>query len=106
MSQPQPLDVAIIGGGVSGTYSAWRLQQAHGDSQRIQLFEYGDRIGGTLLQGRDDVLGRLAHGVAVLARGVAAAQPHQRQGRDALTAPALASSDPRGRPAVAQGAAS
>ncbi|MBC7213419.1 MAG: NAD(P)-binding protein, partial [Pseudomonas sp.] len=48
MSQPQPLDVAIIGGGVSGTYSAWRLQQAHGDSQRIQLFEYGDRIGGRL----------------------------------------------------------
>lgn len=48
MSQPQPLDVAIIGGGVSGTYSAWRLQQAHGDSLRIQLFEYGDRIGGRL----------------------------------------------------------
>lgn len=48
MSQTQPLDVAIIGGGVSGTYSAWRLQEAQGDHQRIQLFEYGDRIGGRL----------------------------------------------------------
>ncbi len=48
MSLTQPLDVAIIGGGVSGTYSAWRLQEAQGDHQRIQLFEYGDRIGGRL----------------------------------------------------------
>lgn len=48
MSQTQPLDVAIIGGGVSGTYSAWRLQEAQGDHQRIQLFEYSDRIGGRL----------------------------------------------------------
>lgn len=48
MSQTQPLDVAIIGGGVSGTYSAWRLQEANGANQRIQLFEYSDRIGGRL----------------------------------------------------------
>lgn len=42
------LDVAVIGGGVSGCYSAWRLQQAYGKKQKIALFEYGDRIGGRL----------------------------------------------------------
>lgn len=42
------LDVAIVGGGVSGAYSAWRLQQARGREQRIGLFEYSDRIGGRL----------------------------------------------------------
>lgn len=45
------LDTAIIGGGVGGLYSAWRLTQAKecgvkaGD---IHLFEMGDRIGGRL----------------------------------------------------------
>ncbi|PWB31822.1 amine oxidoreductase [Pseudomonas sp. SDI] len=48
MSQALQLDVAVVGGGASGTYSAWRLQQALGNSQRIALFEYGDRIGGRL----------------------------------------------------------
>ncbi|MEF9672656.1 NAD(P)-binding protein [Pseudomonas sp. PCH446] len=47
-SQELELDVAVVGGGVSGTYSAWRLQQVHGDTQNIALFEYGDRIGGRL----------------------------------------------------------
>ncbi|MGY2226803.1 flavin monoamine oxidase family protein [Pseudomonas gingeri] len=47
-SQELELDVAVIGGGVSGTYSAWRLQQTHGDTQDIALFEYSDRIGGRL----------------------------------------------------------
>ena len=41
------LDIAIIGGGVSGTYSAWRLQNSHPE-KRIALFEYGNRIGGRL----------------------------------------------------------
>src|SRR3954469_11438067 len=42
------LDVAIVGGGVSGAYSARRLQQDGGDKQAIGLFEYSDRIGGRL----------------------------------------------------------
>ena len=42
------LDVAVIGGGVSGAYSAWRLQQDRGDKESIALFEYSDRIGGRL----------------------------------------------------------
>lgn len=42
------LDIAVIGGGVSGTYSAWRLQEALGNSESIALFEYSDRIGGRL----------------------------------------------------------
>ena len=41
------LDVAVIGGGVSGAYCAWRLQQ-HDPRARIALFEYSDRIGGRL----------------------------------------------------------
>ena len=42
------LDVAVIGGGCSGTYAAWRLQQAVGAEQEIGLFEYSGRIGGRL----------------------------------------------------------
>ena len=42
------LDVAVIGGGCSGTYSAWRLQQDRGETEKIALFEYSDRIGGRL----------------------------------------------------------
>ncbi|WP_008310937.1 flavin monoamine oxidase family protein [Leptolyngbya sp. PCC 6406] len=38
---------AIVGGGVSGAYCAWRLKQAYPD-QNIVLFEYSDRIGGRL----------------------------------------------------------
>lgn len=47
-SQELELDVAVVGGGASGTYSAWRLQQDLGDKQNIVLFEYSDRIGGRL----------------------------------------------------------
>ena len=42
------LDIAIVGGGVSGAYSAWRLQQEKGAEASIGLFEYSDRIGGRL----------------------------------------------------------
>ncbi|GAB3222205.1 flavin monoamine oxidase family protein [Spirosoma arcticum] len=42
------LDIAVVGGGVSGAYSAWRLQQEKGATERIGLFEYSDRIGGRL----------------------------------------------------------
>ncbi|WP_080962025.1 flavin monoamine oxidase family protein [Chromobacterium subtsugae] len=42
------LDTAIVGGGASGAYSAWRLQQAYGEERKIALFEYSNRIGGRL----------------------------------------------------------
>jgi lysine 2-monooxygenase len=41
------LDIAVVGGGVSGAYCAWRLQQELADAS-IALFEYSDRIGGRL----------------------------------------------------------
>lgn len=40
-------DVAVVGGGVSGVYTAWRLKQAD-PALKVALFEYGDRIGGRL----------------------------------------------------------
>jgi monoamine oxidase len=40
-------DVAVIGGGVSGVYTAWRLKKAD-PSLRVAVFEYGNRIGGRL----------------------------------------------------------
>ena len=58
------LDVAIVGGGVSGIYSAWRLMHCDVDTSeilrdwaskrpdgnlKIGVFERGDRIGGRLL---------------------------------------------------------
>jgi monoamine oxidase len=49
------LDVAIVGGGVSGVFSAWRLTDPSlGPKQRTQvgLFELSDRIGGRLLSVR------------------------------------------------------
>lgn len=42
------LDIAVVGGGVSGAYSAWRLQEAQGNSDRIAMFEYSNRIGGRI----------------------------------------------------------
>ncbi len=42
------LDIAVVGGGVSGVYSAWRLHAAQGNSNRIALFECSNRIGGRL----------------------------------------------------------
>ena len=41
------LDVAIIGGGVSGVYAGWRLTAEKPDD-KIELFELSDRIGGRL----------------------------------------------------------
>src|SRR3954462_6769721 len=42
------LDYAVIGGGVAGAYTAWRLQGEKGADSSIGLFEYSDRIGGRL----------------------------------------------------------
>jgi lysine 2-monooxygenase len=41
------LEIAVVGGGISGAYSAWRLQQAKTEAH-IGLFENSDRIGGRL----------------------------------------------------------
>ena len=42
------IDIAIVGGGVSGVYSAWKLQQKH-PKKKIVVFEGSDHIGGRLL---------------------------------------------------------
>ncbi|QSQ24392.1 FAD-dependent oxidoreductase [Pyxidicoccus parkwayensis] len=42
------LDVAIIGAGVSGVYSGWRLL-TQGVSRTVTIFEASDRVGGRLL---------------------------------------------------------
>jgi monoamine oxidase len=44
----QVLDYAIVGGGISGLYGAWRLQEAD-STLSIKLFESSDRVGGRLL---------------------------------------------------------
>ncbi|WP_428832332.1 FAD-dependent oxidoreductase, partial [Chromobacterium piscinae] len=38
-------DIAIVGGGVSGVYCAWRLKQTNPE-QKIAVFEASDHIGG------------------------------------------------------------
>lgn len=43
-------DVAIVGGGVAGTYSAWRLSEEMPETQiKIALFECENRIGAAAL---------------------------------------------------------
>src|SRR5438093_713375 len=44
----QVLDYAIVGGGISGIYSAWRLK-ASDSALHIKVFEASDRVGGRLL---------------------------------------------------------
>jgi len=43
----QAADYAVVGGGIGGAYSAWRLKQALPD-KRVVMLEYSDRIGGRL----------------------------------------------------------
>src|SRR5215468_9332574 len=45
------IDTAIVGGGVSGVYSAWRLKQAS-PGAHIVVFEGSGHIGGRLLSVR------------------------------------------------------
>ena len=42
------IDIAIVGGGVSGVYSAWKLKKQF-PAKRIVVFEGGNHIGGRLL---------------------------------------------------------
>lgn len=44
---PDAVDIAIVGGGVSGVYAAWRLSSAM-PRTRIALFERSGRVGGRL----------------------------------------------------------
>ncbi|PWV49082.1 FAD-dependent oxidoreductase [Chitinophaga sp. S165] len=44
----EQIDIAIVGGGVSGVYSAWKLQKEF-PGQKIVVFEGSDHIGGRLL---------------------------------------------------------
>jgi len=41
------VDIAVVGAGVAGAYSAWRLKQKY-PGKRIALFEYSNRVGGRL----------------------------------------------------------
>ncbi|HEX8903605.1 MAG TPA: NAD(P)/FAD-dependent oxidoreductase [Longimicrobiaceae bacterium] len=41
------VDIAVVGGGISGAYAAWRLKQKY-PRKRIAVYEYSDRIGGRL----------------------------------------------------------
>jgi monoamine oxidase len=47
------LDVAVVGGGVSGLYAAWRLltvaREKGGPTPKVVVYELGDRVGGRLL---------------------------------------------------------
>ncbi|XLM19800.1 FAD-dependent oxidoreductase, partial [Chromobacterium piscinae] len=44
-------DIAIVGGGVSGVYCAWRLKQTY-PGKKIAVFEASNHIGGRLLSVR------------------------------------------------------
>ncbi|PHV11692.1 flavin monoamine oxidase family protein [Chitinimonas sp. BJB300] len=44
----ETMDIAIVGGGISGVYSAWRLKKSD-TSKKIVVFEGSDHIGGRLL---------------------------------------------------------
>ena len=44
----EQIDIAIIGGGIAGVYSAWRLKQAY-PKTKIVVFEGNNHIGGRLL---------------------------------------------------------
>jgi monoamine oxidase len=41
------VDIAVVGAGIAGAYSAWRLKQKY-PQKRISLFEYSNRVGGRL----------------------------------------------------------
>ena len=43
------LDYAIIGGGITGLYSGWRLLTSNDDNLSVAVFEASNRLGGRLL---------------------------------------------------------
>lgn len=46
--RPVEVDVAVIGGGIAGTYCAWRLATSGPSAPSVALFESSGRIGGRL----------------------------------------------------------
>jgi monoamine oxidase len=46
---PTPVDYAIIGGGVAGLYTAWRLMSSTGFKGSVRIFERRSRVGGRLI---------------------------------------------------------
>src|SRR3954471_17758517 len=42
------IDIAIVGGGVSGVYSAWKLKKRY-PKLKVEVFEGSDHVGGRLL---------------------------------------------------------
>ncbi len=49
MPEPHlPLDLAVIGGGISGVYVAWKMKRAH-PGRSVGLFELSGRVGGRLV---------------------------------------------------------
>src|ERR1019366_3500418 len=53
VSRDEILDVAVVGGGVAGVYSAWRLMcdrsGRRGPPPKVAVLEGSDRIGGGIL---------------------------------------------------------
>jgi monoamine oxidase len=43
------LDYGVVGGGIAGVYSAWRLAKDSDSETSIELFEMSERVGGRLL---------------------------------------------------------
>lgn len=43
------IDIAIVGGGISGVYSAWKLKTKY-PKKNIVVYEGSDHIGGRLLR--------------------------------------------------------
>jgi len=41
------VDIAVVGAGISGAYSAWRLKERYPE-KHVALFEYSNRVGGRL----------------------------------------------------------
>jgi cation diffusion facilitator CzcD-associated flavoprotein CzcO len=53
MPETSAVDVAIVGGGISGLYAGWRLLSApDGPKPRVAIFESSGRTGGRLLTWR------------------------------------------------------
>lgn len=48
MTEQTILDVAVVGAGISGIYSAWRLATSS-SAPRVHVFDSSDRVGGRLL---------------------------------------------------------
>jgi hypothetical protein len=58
---PDHLDYLIIGGGIAGLYTAWRLSEHTDPSISVGLLESSDRIGGRLLSIKTPVLRQVAN---------------------------------------------